>query len=86
VADLNGEMVDLRIRHEEAVTDAKETGEKLLALIKHARKVQEEAQKVKNKRDELCGPRSSSRPSLNPSAVSVSMLLVSAMRLAKNAS
>jgi choline kinase len=53
VADLNGEMVDLRIRHEEAVTDAKEKGEKLLALIERARKDQEEAQKVKNERDKL---------------------------------
>jgi hypothetical protein len=86
VADLNGEMADLRIRHEEAVTDSKETGEKLLALIERARKDQEEAQKVKNESDELCGSRSSSNPSLNPSAMSVSMLLVSAMRLAKNAS
>jgi hypothetical protein len=86
VADLNGEMADLRIRHEEAVTDSKETGEKLLALIERARKDQEEAQKVKNESDELCGSRSSSSPSLNPSTMSVSMLLVSAMRLAKNAS
>jgi glycerol-3-phosphate cytidylyltransferase-like family protein len=46
-------MVDLHIRHEEAVTDAKEVGEKLLALIEHTRKDQEEAQKVKNERDEL---------------------------------
>jgi hypothetical protein len=41
VAGLSGEMADLHIRHEEAVTDAKETGEKLLSLIKHARKDQE---------------------------------------------
>jgi uncharacterized protein (DUF3084 family) len=53
VADLIGEMADLHIRHEEAVTDAKEAGEKLLALIEHARKDQEEAQKLKNERDEL---------------------------------
>jgi uncharacterized coiled-coil DUF342 family protein len=53
VADLSGEIVDLHIRHEEAVTDAKEVGEKLLALIERARKDQEEAQKVKNERDEL---------------------------------
>jgi hypothetical protein len=38
MADLNGEMADLRIRHEEAITDIKEMGEKLLALIKRARK------------------------------------------------
>jgi hypothetical protein len=38
VADLNGEMADLRIRYEEAVTDAKETREKLVALIEHAHK------------------------------------------------
>jgi hypothetical protein len=53
VADLSGEMVDLRIRHEEAVSDAKEVGEKLLALVERARKDQEEAQKVKDEHDEL---------------------------------
>jgi hypothetical protein len=37
VADLNNEMTDLHIRHEE-VTDTKEMGKKLLALIEHARK------------------------------------------------
>jgi hypothetical protein len=31
-------MADLRIQHEEAVTDAKKIGEKLLALIERARK------------------------------------------------
>jgi hypothetical protein len=35
------------------VTDAKETGEKLLALIEHAHKDQEKAQKVKSKRNKL---------------------------------
>jgi hypothetical protein len=39
VADLNGEMADLRIRYENTVTNAKETGKKLLALIEHAHKV-----------------------------------------------
>jgi hypothetical protein len=38
VACLSGEMVDLRIRHEEAVADAKDAGEKLLALVERARK------------------------------------------------
>jgi hypothetical protein len=31
-------MVDLRIRHEVVVTNAKDVGEKLLALIESARK------------------------------------------------
>jgi hypothetical protein len=31
-------MVDLRIRHEDVVTDAKEVEEKLSSLIEHARK------------------------------------------------
>jgi hypothetical protein len=53
VAGLSGKKVDLRIRHEEVVIDAKEAGEKLLALVEHARKDQEEAQKVKDDRDEL---------------------------------
>jgi hypothetical protein len=53
VAGLSSEMVDPRIRHEEAVIDAKEAGEKLLALIERARKDQEEAQKMKDKRNEL---------------------------------
>jgi hypothetical protein len=53
MAHLNSEVVDLRIHHEEAVTNAMETGEKLLALIEHARKDQEEAQKVKSECDEL---------------------------------
>jgi hypothetical protein len=53
VADLSGKIVDLCIRHEEAVTDAKDAGEKLLALIKHAHKDQVEAQKVKVEHDEL---------------------------------
>jgi hypothetical protein len=38
VVDLSGKIADLRIRHEEAVTYAKEEGEKLLALIKRAHK------------------------------------------------
>jgi hypothetical protein len=45
-------MVDLRIRYDEAVTDAKESGEKLVALIERTRKDQEEAQKVKSEHDE----------------------------------
>jgi Tfp pilus assembly protein PilN len=49
----NNEMADLRIRYDKAVTNAKESGEKLVALIKHTRKDQEEAQKVKSERDEL---------------------------------
>jgi hypothetical protein len=36
MANLNGEMADLRIRYDEVVTDAKESGEKLVALIEHA--------------------------------------------------
>jgi hypothetical protein len=43
MAVLNNEMADLRIRYDEAVTDAKESGEKLAALIEHAHKDQEEA-------------------------------------------
>jgi hypothetical protein len=53
VASLNGKMVDLCIRHEEAVDDANEVGEKLLAFFEHACKDQEEAQKVKDEHDEL---------------------------------
>jgi hypothetical protein len=43
MANLNSKMVDLRIRYDEAVTDAKELGEKLVALIEHAHKDQGEA-------------------------------------------
>jgi hypothetical protein len=46
-------MEDLRIWHEEAVTDAKDAREKLLALVEHAQKDQEEAQKFKVEHDEL---------------------------------
>jgi chromosome segregation ATPase len=53
MADLNSEMVDLCIRYDETVTNAKETREKLLALIERACKDQQEAQKVKSERDEL---------------------------------
>jgi hypothetical protein len=53
VADLSSEMVDPRIRHEEAVIDAKEAGEKLLALVGRARKDQEEAQKIKDEHNKL---------------------------------
>jgi chromosome segregation ATPase len=53
MADLNREMVDLRIHYDEAVTNAKDSGEKLVVLIERARKDQEEAQKVKSERDEL---------------------------------
>jgi uncharacterized protein YfcZ (UPF0381/DUF406 family) len=53
MAALHNEMVDLHIRYDEAVNDAKESGEKLVALIEHARKDQEEAQKVKSEHDEL---------------------------------
>jgi hypothetical protein len=44
---------ELRIRYDEVVADAKESREKLVALIERARKDQEEAQKVKIERDEL---------------------------------
>jgi allophanate hydrolase subunit 1 len=40
MVDLNNKMVDLRIRYDETVINAKETREKLLALIEHARKDQ----------------------------------------------
>jgi chromosome segregation ATPase len=53
VADLSGEMADLRIRHEDVVADAEEAREKLFSLVERAHKDQEEAQKGKNKRDEL---------------------------------
>ena len=43
MAGLSAEMLDLRIRHEEAVADTKEAREKLLALAECARKDQEEA-------------------------------------------
>jgi hypothetical protein len=43
IAALHNEMADLRIRYDEAVTDAKESGEKLVALIEHTYKDQEEA-------------------------------------------
>jgi lipid II:glycine glycyltransferase (peptidoglycan interpeptide bridge formation enzyme) len=48
MAALHNEMVDLRIRYDEAVTIAKESGEKLAALIERTHKDQEEAQKVKS--------------------------------------
>jgi uncharacterized phage infection (PIP) family protein YhgE len=53
MAVLNNKMVDLHIRYDEAVTDTKEMEEKLATLIERAHKDQEEAQKVKSKRDEL---------------------------------
>jgi hypothetical protein len=53
MADLNRDLVDLCIRYDETVTDAKESREKLVALIEHTRKDQEEAQKVKSEHDEL---------------------------------
>jgi uncharacterized coiled-coil DUF342 family protein len=53
MANLNHEMADLRIRYDEAVTDTKEMGDKLMALIERTRKDQEEAQEVKGKRDKL---------------------------------
>jgi hypothetical protein len=36
VAGLSGEMANLHIQHDEAVTNAKESGEKLLALVECA--------------------------------------------------
>jgi hypothetical protein len=53
MADLNREMADLCIHYDEAVISAKESGEKMVALIEHAHKDQEEAQKVKSEHDEL---------------------------------
>ena len=53
MANLSAEMADLRIHHEEVATDAKEAGEKLLALLERTRKDEEEAQRVKTERVEL---------------------------------
>jgi choline kinase len=53
MADLNRDMADLCIHYDEAVTDAKESWKKRVALIERARKDQEEAEKVKSERDEL---------------------------------
>jgi uncharacterized membrane protein len=53
MAALHNKMMDLRIRYDEVVTNAKESGEKLVALIEHAHKDQEEAQKVKSEHDKL---------------------------------
>jgi hypothetical protein len=53
VVSLSSEMANLYIQHEEAVSDAKDMREKLFVVIKHAHKDQEEAQKVKDKHDEL---------------------------------
>jgi hypothetical protein len=53
MAGLNGKMANLRIWHDEAVADVKESREKLLALIEHTRKDPEEAQKLRNEHDEL---------------------------------
>jgi uncharacterized coiled-coil DUF342 family protein len=50
---LHNEMADLYIRYDEVVTIAKELGERLVALIEHTHRDQEEAQKVKSERDEL---------------------------------
>jgi hypothetical protein len=43
MAALHDEMVDLRIRYDEAVTIAKESGGRLVALIEHAHRDQEES-------------------------------------------
>jgi hypothetical protein len=53
MAALRNEMVDLHIRYDEAVTVAKELGEKLAALAERAHRDQEESQKVKSEHDEL---------------------------------
>lgn len=53
VAKLCGEVVDLYIQNKEAAANAKEVGEKLLALLDHSHKDEEVAQKVKAERDEL---------------------------------
>jgi chromosome segregation ATPase len=53
MAALHNEMADLRIRYDEAVTVAKESREKLAALVEHAHRDQEEAQKAKSERNEL---------------------------------
>jgi hypothetical protein len=53
MAALHNEMADLHICYDEAVTDAKESGEKLATLIERVCKDQEEAQKVKSEHDEL---------------------------------
>jgi hypothetical protein len=53
MAALHNEMANLCIRYDEVVTDTKESGEKLVALIKRAHKDPEEAQKVKSEHDEL---------------------------------
>jgi uncharacterized phage infection (PIP) family protein YhgE len=53
MAALHNEMANLCIRYDEAVTDTKESREKLVALIERAHKDPEEAQKVKSERDEL---------------------------------
>jgi uncharacterized phage infection (PIP) family protein YhgE len=85
MADLNSEMVDLRIYFDEAVTNAKDSREKLVALIEHARMDQEEAQGVKSKRDELLWASGQLQSELELFAMSASMLLVSATRLSKSA-
>jgi t-SNARE complex subunit (syntaxin) len=53
MANLNREMVNLWMCYDEVVIDAKESGEKVVALIEHARKDQEEAQKVRSEHDVL---------------------------------
>jgi allophanate hydrolase subunit 1 len=50
---VSSSLADLCIHYDEMVTDAKESREKLVALIEHTRKDQEEAQKVKSEHDEL---------------------------------
>jgi hypothetical protein len=53
MASLNRDMADLRILYDEAVSNAKESGGKLVALVERARKDQEEAQNMESERDEL---------------------------------
>jgi hypothetical protein len=50
---LHNEMADLYIRYDEVVTIAKESGERLAALIERTHSDQEEAQKVKSECDKL---------------------------------
>jgi hypothetical protein len=40
-------LADLRIRHQEAVADAQEAGEKLVEVLNRTRKDEEEARKVR---------------------------------------
>jgi uncharacterized coiled-coil DUF342 family protein len=53
VVGLGSELADLRIRHQEVIADIKEAWEKLVEVFDRTHKDGEEAQKVREERDQL---------------------------------